>query len=57
MDQGSESGTLVTLGPGTYSIGESLPISTTFVMFSGGCTKSGPVSATGAISAGEHQTC
>jgi hypothetical protein len=61
----SESGTLVTFsGPGTYTIIEGpippsfLPSNGGITTFSGDCTKTMLFNtATGTISAGEHQTC
>ena len=49
---------LVTLGPGDYSVTEMIGFG--FIpIFSGDCmqTASGSFTATGTISAGEHQTC
>jgi hypothetical protein len=59
----SESGTVVTFsGPGTYTILEGLPpsflpTSGGSTTFSGACTKTTFNTATGIISAGEHQIC
>jgi hypothetical protein len=55
---GSETGTLVTLGPGTYTVNEAT-FPGSFVAFNGDCTQTALNSgkATGTISAGEHQIC
>jgi hypothetical protein len=45
-------------GPSTYTISEETPSRITFTTnFSGDCPETGTFTATGTISAGEHQTC
>jgi len=53
---GSETGTVVTLGAGSYTVSESL-VGATEATFSGDCTQTGPLEAEGTISDGETQTC
>jgi hypothetical protein len=56
--KGSVSGTLVTLGPGTYTVTETERPSEFFSPhFSGDCKVQPNDSASGTISANEHQTC
>jgi hypothetical protein len=50
-----QSGTLVTLGPGTYTV--TLSVGFRVTSFIGDCTGTVGTTATGTISADEHQTC
>jgi hypothetical protein len=54
---GSEDGTLVSLGPGTYKVTERTSVVSFASTFSSDCTRVGNGLASGTISAGEHATC
>ncbi|NOJ30355.1 MAG: hypothetical protein DA328_09345 [Nitrososphaeraceae archaeon] len=55
--QGSEEGTIVTIGVGGYTVSETADSEGLLTDFSGDCTQTGPHIGEGNIAEGEEQTC